>query len=348
MKAIVVHEFGGPEVLKLEQVARPEPKEDEVLVKVVAAGVNSFDGVLRAGKYAKSMGMTLPWIPGYDIAGIVDKAGPKVTHFKAGDAVHAHISIPTSGGYAEYAVAKENQVAMKPAALNFVEAAGVPSVALTAWQALVDSAKLQAGQTVLIQGGSGGVGMFAIQIAKSRGAKVMATASTANQEFLKQLGSDVAIDYKTQKFEDIAKDVDVVLDGVGGDTLARSYTVVKKGGIVAGLVDRLDKNELEKYGIHGAQVELTPNGTELAEIDKLIDQKKIRVIVSQTFPLADAAKAQAEAEKGHTRGKIVFENCRKTEVAGTSAGEPVRFPGKLTASPTVKSPSRLCSNSGET
>jgi NADPH:quinone reductase-like Zn-dependent oxidoreductase len=306
MKAIVIHEYGGPEVLKLEDVPIPEPKDDEMLVKVVAAGVNSFDGVLRSGAYAKVFKMKLPWIPGYDIAGVVEKVGSKVSRFKAGDSVFSHISIPSGGGYAEYAPAKENQVAAKPTTVGFVEAAGVPSVALTAWQALVDKANIQSGQTVLIHGGSGGVGTFAIQIAKIRGAKVIATASTTNQDLLKQLGADVAIDYKTQKFEEIAKDVDVVLDGVGGDTLARSYPIVKKGGFVVSIVARLDQAQLEKHGIRGATVELESNGGELAQIGKLIGEKKIRVIVSQTFPLADAARAQAEADKGHTRGKIVL------------------------------------------
>ena len=188
MKAIVIHEYGGPEVLKLEDVPRPEPKDDEILIRVFAAGVNSFDGVLRSGKYAKVFKMQLPWIPGYDIAGTVEKVGGKASKFKIGDPVYAFISIPTGGGYAEYALAKENQVAVKPATLSFVEAAGVPSVALTAWQAIVNKANLQSGQTILIQGASGGVGMFAIPIAKLRGAKVFATASTANQDFLKQLG----------------------------------------------------------------------------------------------------------------------------------------------------------------
>ena len=226
MKAIVVHEYDGPEVLKYEDVPVPTPKEDEMLIRVFAAGVNSFDGVLRSGKYAKIFKMQLPWIPGYDVAGIVEKVGDKVGKFKVGDPVYAFISIPSGGGYAEYALAKEGQAALKPATISFVEAAGVPSVALTAWQALVDKANLQSGQTVLILGASGGVGMFAIPIAKIRGAKVFATASTANQDFLKQLGADVAIDYKTQKFEEIAKDVDVVVDGVGGETLARSYPIV--------------------------------------------------------------------------------------------------------------------------
>jgi NADPH:quinone reductase-like Zn-dependent oxidoreductase len=306
MKAIVVHEYGGPEVLKLEDAPVPTPKEDDVLVKVFAAGVNSFDGVLRSGKYAKIFKMQLPWIPGYDIAGTVEKVGGKVGKFKVGDPVYAFISIPSGGGYAEYALAKENQVALKPATISFVEAAGVPSVALTAWQALVDKANVQPGQTVLIEGASGGVGMFAIPIAKIRGAKVFATASTANQDFLKQLGADVSIDYKTQKFEEIAKEVDVVVDGVGGETLARSYPIVKRGGFLVSLVGRADQTQLDKHGIRGVSLEAQSNGDELAQIGKLIDEKKIKVVVSQTFPLVDATEAQAKADTGHARGKIVL------------------------------------------
>jgi NADPH:quinone reductase-like Zn-dependent oxidoreductase len=306
MKAIVVHEYGGPEVLKYEDVPVPPPKEDEMLIRVFAAGVNSFDGVLRSGKYAKIFKMQLPWIPGYDIAGIVEKVGDKVGKFKVGDPVYAFISIPSGGGYAEYALAKQSQVASKPATVSFAEAAGVPSVALTAWQALVDKANLQSGQTVLIHGASGGVGMFAIPIAKIRGAKVFATASTANQDFLKQLGADVAIDYKTQKFEEIAKEVDVVVDGVGGDTLARSYPIVRKGGFLVSLVARLDQAQLDSHGIRGVSLEAESNGDELAQIGRLIDENKLKVIVSQTFSLADAAKAQAQANTGHARGKIVL------------------------------------------
>jgi NADPH:quinone reductase-like Zn-dependent oxidoreductase len=165
---------------------------------------------------------------------------------------------------------------------------------------------LSAGQTVLIHGGSGGVGSLAIQIAKARGAKVVATASTANQGLLKELGADVAIDYTKQKFEDIAKDVDVVMDSIGKDTLARSYGVVKKGGFIVSLVARPDPAELEKHGIRGAPMSVDPNSAELAEIGKLIDEKKIKVVVSQILPLADAAKAQEQAATGHTRGKIVL------------------------------------------
>jgi NADPH:quinone reductase-like Zn-dependent oxidoreductase len=203
-------------------------------------------------------------------------------------------------------VAKQSDAALKPATISFVEAAGAPSVALTAWQAIVDKANVRSGQTVLIHGASGGVGLFAIPIAKIRGAKVFATASTANQDFLKQLGADVAIDYKTQNFEDIAKDVDAVIDGVGGETLARSYPIVKKGGIIVSLTDRVDQAQLDKYGIRGASLVVQNNGDELAQIGKLIDEKKIKVIVSETFSLAEADKAEAKADTGHARGKIVL------------------------------------------
>jgi NADPH:quinone reductase-like Zn-dependent oxidoreductase len=306
MKAIVVHEFGGPEVLKYEGTSRPEPKENEVLVRVIAAGVNPVDGAIRSGKYAKFFGSKPPFIPGYDIAGVVEKTGPKIDNHKPGDAVYAYLDLDRGGGYAEYAVARDREVSAKPKSLSFVEAGGVPLAALTAWQALIDAGKLSAGQTILIHGGSGGVGSFAIQIAKARGAKVFATASTPNQDLLKQLGADVAIDYTKQKFEDIAKDVDVVLDSVGKDTLRRSYGVVKKGGFIVSLVARPDPAELEKHRIHGAPLSVTPNSDELAEITKLIDDKKIKVVVSQTFSLTDAAKAQEQAATGHTRGKIVL------------------------------------------
>ncbi|MEY2479431.1 MAG: hypothetical protein QOI04_358 [Verrucomicrobiota bacterium] len=304
MKAIVVHEYGGPEVLKLEETARPEPKENEVLVRVIGAGVNPVDSLIRSGKYAKFFGTTLPLVPGYDIAGVVEKTGAKIDKLRVGDAIYAYTM--WGGGYAEYALANEGEATLKPAALTYIEAASVPLVALTAWQALIDNAKLSAGQTVLIHGGSGGVGSMAIQIAKARGAKVIATASTSNQDLLKELGADVAIDYTKQKFEEIAKDVDVVLDSVGKDTLARSYGVIKKGGFIATLVAKPDDAELAKYGIRGASISVKPNATELAEISKLIEAKKIKPIVSQILPLADAVKAQEQAATHHTRGKIVL------------------------------------------
>ena len=305
MKAIVIHEYDGPEVLKYEDVPRPEPKDDQLLVRVIAAGVNPVDGLIRAGMFANE-NRTFPIILGGDIAGVVEKVGNKVTKFKAGDPVFAYVSLNSSGGYAQYALVPEREAAPKPRSVTYIQAAAVPIVAMTAWQALIDTAKLGSGQTVLIHGGSGGVGSFAIQIAKARGAKVIATASTANQDFLKQLGADVAIDYTKQKFEDVATDVDVVLDSIGRDTLARSYGVVKKGGIIVSLVARPKESELEKHGIRGTALNVEPNSEELAEIGKLIDDKKIKVIVSQTLPLSDAMKAQEQVATGHTRGKVVL------------------------------------------
>jgi NADPH:quinone reductase-like Zn-dependent oxidoreductase len=210
------------------------------------------------------------------------------------------------GGWAEYCISNEGEAAITPKSLSFADASAVPLAALTAWQALIDVGKLSAGQTALIHGGSGGVGSFAIQIAKARGARVIATASTANQDLLKQLGADVAIDYTKTRFEDVVKDVDLVIDPVGRDTLARSYGVVKKGGIVITLISRCDPAELQKHGIRGESLNSHPDANELAEITKLIDEKKLKPVVTQVLPLTDAAKADAQAATHHTRGKIVL------------------------------------------
>src|SRR6266700_1532119 len=304
MRAVVAHEYGAPDVLKIERVQRPEPNEDEALVRVIASGVNPADPLTLSGKYAREFGTHLPLIPGYEIAGVVEKTGTNVTKLKVGDAVYGY---PTfGGGWADYVTVKESEVAAMPKSLNFVKSAAVPMGALTAWQALIDVAKLQPGQTVLIHGGSGGVGSFAIQIAKARGARVIATASTANQDLLKQLGADVAVDSTKTKFEEVARDVDAVLDPVGKETLARSYGVVKKDGIVMSLVARPDPVELKKRGIRGAAISVEPNSDELAEIGGLIDEKKIKVVVSQQLPLSEARKAQEQAATHHTRGKIVL------------------------------------------
>jgi NADPH:quinone reductase-like Zn-dependent oxidoreductase len=304
MKAVVAHEYGAPDVLKYEDAPRPEPKENELLVRVIACGVNPADPLVISGRYAKEFGTHVPLIPGYDVAGVVETTGAKVTKFKKGDAVYGYALF--GGGWAEYAVLGENEAALIPKSTTFTEAAAVPMGALTAWQSLIDAAKLSAGQTVLIHGGSGGVGSFAIQIAKAHGAKVIATASTANQDLLKQLGADVAIDYTKTKFEEVAKDVDVVFDAVGRDTLARSYAIVKKGGIITTIVSRPDQAQLDKYGIRGTSIASHPDGNELAEVTKLIEAGKIKPIVSQTFPLADAVKASEQAETHHTRGKLVI------------------------------------------
>jgi len=306
MKAVVVNEYGGPDVLKYQDAPKPEPKNDEILVRVIAAAVNPVDTYVRQGKLSRGGQTHGPIIIGYDISGVVEKAGLDAKRFKAGDQVYSYLSVPRGGGYAEFAVAKESETALKPKNINFVEAAAVPLAATTAWQALIDTAKIEKGQTVLIHGGSGGVGSFAIQIAKARGAKVIATASTAHQELLKQLGVDQAIDYTTTKFEDMAKDVDVVLNCVRADALGRSYGVVKTGGIIVSITDEPDQNECAKHGIRGTRMGAHPDSKVLEELTKLIEAGKMKPIVSQTFPLAEANKAQEQVETHHTLGKIVL------------------------------------------
>src|SRR5438445_5514244 len=265
MKAAVLQQYGGPEVLKLQQVPRPEPKDDEVLVHVIAAGVNPVDAYVRQGRLSEHGFDKRPMIIGYDIAGVVEKIGAKITKFKAGDAVYAYLPIMRGGGYAEFAIAKEGEMALKPK-IDFEKAAAVPLAATTAWQALVDEAKIDKGQTVLIHGGSGGVGHFAIQIAKARGAKVIATASSANQDLLKQLGVDQSIDYTTTKFQDVVKDVDVVLNCVRADTLPASYGVVKKGGVIVSITGDPDAAECGKRGLRCSGVMAHPDANVLDEL----------------------------------------------------------------------------------
>jgi NADPH:quinone reductase-like Zn-dependent oxidoreductase len=306
MKAVVLNEYGGPEVLKYQDAPRPEPKDDDILVRVIAAAVNPVDSYVRQGMFAKRGLDNRPAIIGYDIAGVVEKTGANAKKFKAGDKVYSYLSVMRGGGYAEFAIAKESETAIKPTNINFVEAAAVPLAATTAWQALVDTAKIDKRQTVLIHGGSGGVGSFAIPIAKARGAKVIATASTAHQDLLKQLGVDQAIDYTKTKFEDVAKDVDVVLNCVRADALGRSYGIVKKGGIIVSITDEPDQTECAKHAIRGSRLGAHPDSKVLEELTKLIEARKMTPIVSQTFPVADASKAHQQIETHHTLGKIVL------------------------------------------
>ena len=305
MRAVVIHSYGGPEVMKLEEVARPEPAEDEILIRVVAASINPVDVGIRKG-YLKKLVGNFPLTLGMDVAGTVEKVGNKVTKYKASDPVFAFFTLEGEGGYAEFVRAKEDELALKAGSVSFAQGAAAGAAGATAWEALIDTANLRAGQTVLIHGGSGGVGHLAIQIAKARGAKVFATASTANQEFLRQMGADVAIDYTHAKFEDVAKDVDVVLDTVGRDTLERSYGVVKKGGIIVSIVDESKPAALEAHGIRGVTLRCTPKAGVLDGLSKLMEAKKLIPVVSQTFPMTQVAQAQTQIATGHTRGKIVL------------------------------------------
>lgn len=305
MKAVRISRFGGPEVLAIEAVPRPSPAPGEVLVRVHAAGVNPVDWKIRSGML-EGFGPRPPLILGVDVSGVVEAVGEGVKERKVGDEVFAYLSIRRCGGYAEFVAVPEKDLATKPKAIAHVHAAAVPLAGLTAWQALVDAAELSAGQTVLIHGGAGGVGHMAVQIAKARGATVIATASVGNHDFLKEIGADRVIDYRAQKFEEQVKGVDVVLDTIGGETLARSYQVVRPGGIIVSVLDQPDPAVLKERGIRGRMVFTSPNGNQLTEIAALIDEGKVKPHVSETIPLSEVAKAHEKSESGRTRGKIVL------------------------------------------
>jgi NADPH:quinone reductase-like Zn-dependent oxidoreductase len=307
MKAVCIHEYGGIDKLKYEDVPRPTPADDEMLVRVHAAGINPVDDKIRSGAFSAFTNYRMPLILGWDVSGVVEQVGKKVTKYKVGDAVFAYMNIQKPGAYAEFAVVREADACPKPAKLTHIQAAAIPLAATTAWQALVDNAKLEKGQTVLIHGAAGGVGHFAVQIAKARGAKVIATGSTKSLPFLKELGADVSIDYTAAKFEDIAKDVDVVLDTIGGDTQQRSFNVLKKGGVLVSVVQPPDQALAKERGVRALIFLAHPDGPELAEIVKLVDAGKLKPTVSKTFPLSEASKAHEQIETKHTKGKIVLE-----------------------------------------
>lgn len=304
MKAVRMHEFGDASVLRYEDVPVPAPAKGEVLVRVKAAGVNPVDWKVRGGMMKGRA--TLPLIAGYDVAGVVESLGEGVTEWKVGDSVAAYLAIPKGGGYAEYVAVPAAHLAKSATTIDHVKAAAVPLAALTAWQALFDTAGLTKGQTVLIHAGAGGVGHFAVQLAKAKGAKVIATASGANVEFVKGLGADQVIDYKTQAFETVVKDVDVVLDMIGGQTMERSIGVLKEGGFLVSIVAPPPQEKLAAKKAKGAVIMVQPNGAELAQIMAMIEAGTVKPTVSATYPLADAAKAQEKSKAGVERGKIVL------------------------------------------
>ncbi len=301
MKAIRIHEFGEPNVLKYEDIPESQPGPGEVRIKVIAAGVNPVDWKIRSGY----MELPLPITMGSDIAGVVDVAGQGVESFQPEDEVFGKAS-PGQGGYAEYTVVNSSQIAQKPKSIGFVESAAIPTAGLAAWQSLFDIAGLERGQTVLIHGAAGGVGSFAVQFAKWKGAYVIGTASSKNAEFLKSIGCDEVIDYKNQQFEDIVGNLDVVLDTIGGDTLEKSWGVLKPGGFLVTTVASIPEEKTQKYGVRAERLMTQANGKELAQIAAIIDEHKIKPIVTTVLPLADAQKAHEMSESGHTRGKIVL------------------------------------------
>jgi NADPH:quinone reductase-like Zn-dependent oxidoreductase len=254
MKAVRIHNYGGPEVLNYEDAPRPQPREGEVLIRVHAAGVNPADWKVREGHLKQFVQHKFPVILGWDLSGVVQKVGHGVSRFKKGDEVFSKPDTSRDGAYAEYVVVRESEIALKPKSLHHVYAAAVPLAGLTAWQALFDVAQLKPRQHVLIHGGSGGVGHLAIQFAKSKGVYVFASASTRNQDLLHRLGVDHPIDHTSQRFEEIARDVDVVLDTIGGETQERSWKMLKKGGILASLVQPPSEQKAKAFGVRGAFV----------------------------------------------------------------------------------------------
>jgi NADPH:quinone reductase-like Zn-dependent oxidoreductase len=306
MKAIRIHSYGGPEVLKYEDAPRPKPRRGEVLIRVHAAGVNPVDWKVREGYLKGMLHHSLPLIPGWDLSGVVEKAGPRVTRFQKGDEVYSRPDIARNGAYAEYIVARESEVALKPKSIDHVHAAAVPLAALTAWQALFDTAELKAGQKLLIHAAAGGVGHFAVQLAKWKGAHVIGTASGKKHDLLRELGADETIDYTTQRFEDVVREVDVVLDTIAGDTQERSWEVLRKGGILVSILKRPSPEKAATHEARGGYVFVQPNAAELAEIATLIDSGKLRPVVETVLRLPEARRAQELNQAGHTRGKIVL------------------------------------------
>ena len=329
MKAFVVDRYGKKRALRSAEMPTPELRDDEVLVEVHAAGVNLLDSKIRDGEFKLILPYRLPLILGHDVAGVVVKAGSRVQRFKVGDEVYARVDDFRIGTFAEFVPVKEASLALKPKGITMEEAASIPLVGLTAWQALIAKADLKQGQKIFIQAGSGGVGTFAIQLAKHLGATVATTTSTANVALVKSLGSDVAIDYKMQDFEDVLRDYDVVLNSQNGKTLAKSLRVLKHGGkliSISGPPDPEFGEEIAAPGFvklvmrllssgvrrkaHGRGVAysflfMKANGAQLQEITRLIEGGAIRPVIDKVFPFESTNEALAYVEAGRAKGKVV-------------------------------------------
>jgi NADPH:quinone reductase-like Zn-dependent oxidoreductase len=312
MKAVQIHELGDFDVLQYEDVKQPEPGTGEVLVQVRAAGINPVDCAGRKFPLFGTISEHFPYILGWDISGQVVALGKGVTQFQPGDEVYGMPRFPGEAkGYSEYITAPVADLARKPQSLTHQEAATIPLAALTAWQALFDTSHLQAGQTVFISGGSGGVGHFAIQLAKSKGARVITTTSSRNVEFVRSLGADLVFDYTSQTFTESVQDVDVVLDTVGGDVLKDLFTVTRRGGSIVSIkgasgVREIGEQLAYRYGIEFTVILVHPSGTQVAELAKLADAGQLKPHLDTVFPLKEAAQAHRLSEGGHVRGKLVL------------------------------------------
>lgn len=305
MRAAIISDYNAP--VAVTNIQKPVLPDDSVMVEVHAASVNPVDNYLRAGYLKGMLMLKFPYILGYDVAGVVTEVGKDVTKFAIGDAVFARANGMQAGTFAEFAAIKEVDLAKKPNNINFEEAASLPLVSLTAWQALVQRAHMKAGDKVLIHAGSGGVGSIGIQIAKSFGAYVASTTSTRNVGMVKSLGADLVIDYKTHKFDDLIKDYDIVLDTLGGETRMRSFPLLKKGGWLVSIVGDADKSGIaETLGVHQDAFFMTPDGEQLAKIASLFEQGKITPLIDRTYSLDQIQEALDYVQTGRAKGKIVI------------------------------------------
>ncbi|MFI8489020.1 NADP-dependent oxidoreductase [Streptomyces rubrogriseus] len=308
MRAIGQDVLGGPEVLKEVRPERPEPRPNEVLVRVRAAGVNPTDWKHRAtGGFLGEP----PFVLGWDVSGVVESVGIGVAAFRPGDEVFGMLSYPFGhGSHAEYVTAPARTFTRKPSGIDHVQAGALPLVSLTAWQALVERAEVQPGQRVLVHAAAGGVGHVAVQIAKARGARVIGTASAGKHEFLRSLGADETVDYRETDFAEAVKDVDVVLDTIGGDTSLRSLRVLRPGGVVVSILPVGSDDfyeEAGRLGVRAVRMLVDADRAGMEEIARLVGAGRLRATIAQTFPLAEAARAHALGETGRTTGKLVLE-----------------------------------------
>jgi NADPH:quinone reductase-like Zn-dependent oxidoreductase len=310
MKAAQIRSYGGPEVVEINHDApAPVLVAGKVLIQIHAAGVNPVDWKIRQGFFQNMIPLTFPAILGGDFSGIVLEVGDGVTSVKKGDEVYGQASVLAggSGSFAEIAIGEAGMLAPKPSPLTSVEAAALPLAGVSAWQALMEHMHLSTGQKILIHGGAGGIGSIAIQIAKHVGATVATTVSADDVAFVKTLGADRIIDYKTERFEELAGDYDAVFDLVGGETLTRSFPVLKKGGIIVSMLDQPDPKLVERYDIRAVRQGSRVTTERLQGLTKLVEQGAVTIKVDRVFPLEEAAKALAYLEQGHPRGKVVVE-----------------------------------------
>lgn len=312
MKAMVIEEFGGFEKIHQKEMEKPKPEENEVLIRVAYAGVNPIDGKIREGRIQQRLPHELPIILGWDVAGTVVEAGKQVHDLKIGDEVFSYARKPIVkwGTYAEFVAFDAKHVVKKPQGLTFAQAAGLPLVSLTAWQALFDSAHLQKGETLLILGGSGGVGSMAIQFAKQTGAKVIVTASPKKYDYVKKLGADFALDYREDFVAGVKElapgGVDVVFDCAGGEDFKKALFCLKKGGRMVSILERLEPATAQTLGIEAIYMFVSPHGKQLKHIAQLIEQKKVVPLPVEEMPLKQAASAQQKLHAGAVVGKLVL------------------------------------------